>query len=110
MKNPTLLPILRQGLEDNLNRLNPWWRGQPQQPLPPIRRWAFPIAMSRLKDGLAKITVLSGPRQVGNSTLVLQMIQALLDDGVPPDHIFYIQFDELPELLKLEEPILRLAD
>ena len=38
------------------------------------------------------------------------MIEALLTEGVPPDHIFYIQFDELPELLKLEEAILRLAD
>ena len=110
MKTPTLLPVLSQGLENNLHRLNPWWRSQPQQPLPPTRRWAFPIAMSRLKDGLAKITVLSGPRQVGKSTLVLQMIQALLEEGVPSDHIFCIQFDELPELLKLEEPILRLAD
>ncbi len=56
------------------------------------------------------MTVLSGPRQVGKSTLVLQIIETLLAEGVPADHIFYIQFDELPELLRLEEGILRLSD
>jgi predicted AAA+ superfamily ATPase len=110
MKPLTLFTLLTQGLEANLYRLNPWWRGLPQAPLPPTKRWAFTVALGRLKGGLTKATVLSGPRQVGKSTLALQMIQALLDEGTPPAHIFYIQFDELPELRKVEEPILRLAD
>lgn len=97
-------------LAANLQRLNPWWQGLPQAPLPPVKRWAFRVALSRLKGGLTPATVLSGPRQVGKSTLVLQMIQTLLAEGTPPAHIFYVQFDELPELLKLAEPILRLAD
>ena len=101
MTNPSLFTSLRQPLEDNLHRLNPWWRGNPQQQLPPTKRWAFPIAMSKLKNGPAKVTVLSGPRQVGKSTLVSQIIETFLTEGVPADHIFYIQFDELPELLKL---------
>lgn len=101
---------LSAGLEANLRRLNPWWRGAPQAPLPPVNRWAFSVALGRLKNGLTKITALSGPRQVGKSTLVLQIIKTLLAEGTPSDHIFYIQFDELPELLKLQEPILRLAD
>jgi len=110
MNDLTSLPALPAGLEANLRRLNPWWRGLPTLPLPPLRRWAFPLALRRLKGGPAKITVLSGPRQVGKSTLVLQLIQTLLDEGTPPDHICYVQFDELPERLKTPEPILRLAD
>ena len=110
MKTPTLFTLLTQGLEANLYRLNPWWRGLPQAPLPPVKRWAFSVALRRLKSGLTKATVVSGPRQVGKSTLMLQMIQTLLEEGAPPTHIFYIQFDDLPELLKVEEPILRLAD
>jgi len=97
-------------LENNLYRLNPWWKGLPQAPLPPVKRWAFQVALNRLKTGLTRATVLTGPRQVGKSTLVLQIIQTLLDEGVPATHIFYIQFDDLPELRKLEESILRLAD
>jgi hypothetical protein len=110
MKTSTLFTLLSQGLEDNLYRLNPWWRGLRQAPLPPTKRWIFSVALGRLKSGLTKATVLRGPRQVGKSTLVLQIIQALLDEGIPPMHIFYIQFDELPELRQVEEPILRLAD
>ena len=110
MTTRQLFEFMTQGLEADINRLNPWWRGLPQAPLPPVKRWAFPVALRRLKQGLAKVTVLSGPRQVGKSTLVLQMIQTLLDEGVPPAHIFYVQFDELPEIRKLQEPILRLSD
>jgi hypothetical protein len=105
-----LFDLLAEGLEANLHRLNPWWRGLPQSPLPPVRRWPFRVAIERLRAGLAKATVLAGPRQVGKSTLVSQIIQTLLDEGVDPKHIFYIQFDELPELKALKEPILRLAD
>ena len=108
MKRPFI--SLTIALEADLYRLNPWWQGLPQAPLPPFKRWAFALALNRLKTGMTKVTVLRGPRQVGKSTLVLQMIQALLDEGVDPRHIFYIQFDELPKALELEEPILRLAD
>jgi hypothetical protein len=104
------LDILRSGLEANLARLNPWWQGAPQAPLPPVRRWAFDIALKNLRAGLAPITVISGPRQVGKSTLVRQMIQSLLDKSVDPAHILYVQFDELPELRGIKEPILRLSD
>ncbi|MGB3061836.1 MAG: AAA family ATPase [Anaerolineae bacterium] len=110
MPQQDVLTNLSAGLEANLRRLNPWWRGLPQAPLPPVKRWAFPIALGRLKHGPTKVTVVSGPRQVGKSTLVLQLIQALLAEGVSPDHIFYIQFDDLPELRRIQEPILRLAD
>ncbi len=110
MESPSLLTLLAEGLAANLYRLNPWWKGLPQAPLPSTKRWAFPIAWQRLQSGLTKATVLSGPRQVGKSTLVLQIIEKLLAEGNAPQRIFYIQFDELPQLLKLEEPILRLAD
>jgi predicted AAA+ superfamily ATPase len=110
MNQTSLFNLLNQGLEANLHRLNPWWRRNPQGPLPPMKRWAFQTAMSRLKEGLTKATVLSGPRQVGKSTLVLQMIDTLLNEGTSPDRIFYVQFDELPELMKINEPILRLSD
>ncbi|MCK6578228.1 MAG: AAA family ATPase [Anaerolineae bacterium] len=107
--NP-IFPSLSQELEATLRRLNPYWRGEPQIQLPPVKRWAYSVALKRLKSGLAKATVLTGPRQVGKSTLVRQIIQTLLDEGVEPRRIFYVQFDELRELLRLTEPILTLAD
>ena len=79
-------------------------------PQPGVRRWAFATAKSRLQDGLAKITVLSGPRQVGKSTLTRQIIDSLLTAGTPPERIFYVQFDDLDQLTKVQDPVLRLAD
>ncbi len=110
MKPVTPFAPLSPELEADLYRLNPWWQGRRQAPLPPMKRWAFSVVPGRLKDGLTKVTVVRGPRQVGKSTLMLQIIQSLLDEGVDPIHIFYVQFDELPEGLRLSEPILRLAD
>jgi predicted AAA+ superfamily ATPase len=37
--------------------------------------------------------MLSGPRQVGKTTLLLQCIQRLLKKGVPPQNILYVTFD-----------------
>ena len=37
--------------------------------------------------------MLSGPRQVGKTTLVLQMIETLLSQGVKPGKILYVTFD-----------------
>jgi|GEM_PF-5742927 len=102
--------LLSTTLESDLARLNPWWRGLPQPQLPPVRRWAFPVAMRRLRQGLTKVTVLRGPRQIGKSTLIRQMIDDLLGQGVPARSILMVQFDELPGLLDVQEPILRLAD
>lgn len=97
-------------LEPILRRLNPFWQGKPLMRLPEFKRWAFQAVLQRLEHGLAKATVLSGPRQVGKSTLVLQIIQHLLAEGVAPERILYVQFDELTEILRLRQPILQIVD
>lgn len=43
--------------------------------------------------------LLSGARQIGKTTLLLQAIDVLLDQGVPPTNILYATFDH--PLLKL---------
>jgi predicted AAA+ superfamily ATPase len=89
---------------------NPWWQNQPMPAQPRLRRWLFETALQRLKAGLAPITVLRGPRQVGKSTLLQQIIHHLLDqEGVDPKRIFYVQFDELPPDKSLKIPILSLC-
>lgn len=101
--------MLSQGLEATLRDNNPWWRAERIADLPPLRRWAFDPVLHSLKAGLAPVTVLRGPRQVGKTTLLNQTIQALLDEGVNPTRIFRVQFDELPRLKELAEPILELS-
>lgn len=105
----TLFALLSSGLEGNIRDGNPWWRGERLFGLPKMRRWAFRPVLEGLKSGLAPAVVLRGPRQVGKTTLLNQIIEALLDDGVEPQRIFRVQFDELPRLRELTEPILELS-
>lgn len=88
---------------------NPWWRDRPMHPLPPFRRWLFTSTLQRLKTGLAPATVLRGPRQVGKTTLQEHIIDHLLQEGVSSNRIFRVQFDEIPSLKGLSDPILSLC-
>jgi len=97
-------------LDAFLRDTNPWWSGRPGRPLPPFRRWLFPHALQRLKSGLAPVTVIRGPRQVGKTTLQEQLISCLLrEEGVEPNRVFRVQFDEIPSLRGLREPVLQLC-
>jgi hypothetical protein len=97
-------------LDDRLRAANPWWEGKPGRVLPPYRRWAFQPLLRRLDVGLAPVVVLRGARQVGKTTLLEQVIDHLIGEtGVDPRRILRVQFDELPSLRPLQEPILAIA-
>lgn len=97
-------------LEAFLWDTNPWWQDKPMRPLPPFRRWLFEPTLQRLKAGLAPVTVLRGPRQVGKTTLQEHIIDHLLhQEDVNPKRIFRVQFDEIPSLKGLRDPILSLC-
>lgn len=101
---------LNRELEDFLREANPWWSDKPMRPLPKFRRWLFAHILQRLKSGLAPVTVLRGPRQVGKTTLQEQIILYLLEEeNVSPKNIFRVQFDEIPSLKGLKDPILSLC-
>lgn len=100
-----LLRLLEDGLERTIREMNPWWRDETVPGVEPLRRWAYePVKQSLLK-GLAPATVLRGPRQIGKTTLLAQIIDALLKEGVAPRRILRLQFDELPQLKKVSAPI-----
>jgi predicted AAA+ superfamily ATPase len=97
-------------LEYFLLDTNPWWEGKPMRPLPRLRRWLFEHTLTRLKEGLAPVTVLRGPRQVGKTTLQEHIIEHLLrQEDVNPRRIFRVQFDEIPPLKDLSTPIFSLC-
>jgi predicted AAA+ superfamily ATPase len=102
----------REELVRNLDRQNPWWEGKPLPIIPAFNRWPFPKLWQRLEHPIAPIDVVRGPRQIGKTTLQLQLIQSLLRQGVAPQRILRVQFDELPTLVnaRFEEPILRIID
>lgn len=83
-----------------LRQYNPWWTGLPTPDLPPWRRAVFSELEMWLRTPPAhRAILLSGARQVGKTTLLLQAVQALVANGVPAQNILYVTFDH--PLLKL---------
>jgi hypothetical protein len=101
---------LAPGVDEYLRATNPWWEDKPGPAIPSYRRWAFRTTLKKLETGLAPAVVLRGPRQVGKTTLQLQIIEHLLrEKGVEPRRIVRVQFDELPSLSGLTDPVLAIA-
>ncbi|MBN2024825.1 MAG: ATP-binding protein [Pirellulales bacterium] len=97
-------------LDEHLRDTNPWWVGKPGRVLPSFRRWAFGSLLRKLDTGVAPAVVLRGARQVGKTTIQEQAIRHLLDErGVDPRQILRVQFDEIPSLRGLREPILTIV-
>src|SRR5213593_4862963 len=101
---------LPEELVESLWRMNPWWAGNPLPALPVTRRHLVQQIHLRLELRLAPAVVVRGPRQIGKTTAQLQVLQDLLDRGVPPQNIFRVQADDLAALADLTEPVLRLVD
>lgn len=101
---------LPSGLARDIARANPWWQGYPMQVLPNTRRHLVKMLHQRLERHLTPIVVLRGPRQVGKTTAQLHVISDLLERDVAPERVIRVQCDELPELTKQREPILRIVD
>jgi predicted AAA+ superfamily ATPase len=98
-------------LDAYVRSTNPWWEGKPGRVLPVFRRWAFASLVRRLETKLAPAIVLRGARQVGKTTLQEQIIEHLLKErGVEPRRILRVQFDEIPSLTGLKQPLLTIAD
>lgn len=77
-----------------LSQFNPWWRKEKIPDLPEWQRGAFQELMQWIKNPPAQRAVmLSGPRQVGKTTLILQAVQHLISSGANPANILYATFD-----------------
>lgn len=100
---------LPPALAMNLQRLNPHWTDKPGPQTPRYRRWAFSRLVRSLTSGLAPATVLRGPRRVGKTVLLRQMMEYLLAQGVSAERILYVPFDDIPSLRGVADPILAIA-
>lgn len=94
---------------DIVRKANPHWENKPGPITPQFRRWIFARLLRLLKSGFTPGVVLRGPRRVGKTILVRQLIEQLLSEGVAPQQILYLPFDELESLKKLKQPVLSLA-
>jgi predicted AAA+ superfamily ATPase len=93
--------VSREELVAVLAQFNPWWRGEAIADLPTWRRAAFRELHAWMTAPPApRAVMLSGARQIGKTTLMLQAADVLLRAGVPAANILYATFDH---------PILKLA-
>lgn len=90
-----------------LRELNPWWTGsgrvRPQPP--PYRRRLVVDLLRRLQRPRGLVEVVRGPRQVGKTTGVHQIVEDLLGAGTPPRDVLFVRFDL--QLLREEPAALR---
>ena len=85
---------LPEDLVNSLYNFNPWWEGDPMPPEPSTRRHLVAQIWRRLDSNVAPVAVVRGPRQIGKSTALNQLIGDLLDQGTDPRRILRIQFDD----------------
>lgn len=82
----------------NLKDQNRWWvTGSVDSELaPPFKRKEYSRVKNVFFNEIRRFPVLSGPRRVGKSTIVFQIIDELLKDGVNPQRILFYTLDEFP--------------
>ncbi len=88
------MKIPKEDLIAILSQFNPWWRKEKISDLPEWKRGAFQELMQWIENPPThRAILLSGPRQIGKTTLLLQAIQQLLQIGTSPGNILYATFD-----------------
>ncbi len=81
---------------------NPWWRAPSaiKEDAKPQKRLAYYEVLRMLKHpSIRRFIVLSGVRRVGKTTILYQMIDTLISEGINPRNILYVSFDN--PILKL---------
>lgn len=85
MNEPDILTII--------SKYNPWWTGSeiPKLQLLNYKRRFFYTLTKEFET--REITSILGPRRVGKTVLIHQLIKSLIDKGIPPVNILYISLD-----------------
>jgi predicted AAA+ superfamily ATPase len=97
-------------LQKVLMPYNPWWRDAATgfKKLPEFRRPIFDVLLEDL-DVVPQILSITGPRRIGKSTLLHQLIKELLKRGIQPEQLIYYSFDD-PALMTRTASVETLID
>lgn len=96
VSNEQVIKVLRQ--------YNPWWRMPTamQEESKPQKRQAYHEALKILNHkSIRRFVVLSGVRRVGKTTILYQIMEHMINEGIEPQNILYATFDN---------PVLKLID
>ena len=82
-------------INEVVQALNPWWIDAKKPPVPDYRREMHGVVLHQLINvSDRRAVVLRGPRQVGKTTILRQIIGDLLQEGWPPRNILYFDFSD----------------
>jgi len=96
-------------LLDILVAQNPWWSGRDFSALAGICRERYFKKIRAYHDS-GEIVVLNGVRRSGKTTLLMQMVQDMINErGVDPRSILFVNCDE-PAITQLENPLDQVLD
>lgn len=93
-----------------LLRQNPWWQNEPVGDVPGFKRRDYGIFWKKLHSEANQALVVTGVRQVGKTTLLKQLVNGLLEDGVPPESILYVDFEGAGVELLSDRPLVEALD
>ena len=79
-----------------LRQYNPWWRTPLaiKEETKPQKRMVYYDALNTIMHkSIRRLALLSGMRRVGKTTILYQIIDHLIDEGVDAKNILYVTFD-----------------
>lgn len=74
---------------------NPWWGLSPlREDVPKRKRLYFPLFHELASDrSVRRACILMGPRRVGKTVMIKQLIHKLIEDGIAPANMLYASVD-----------------
>jgi len=104
-------PIDDATLLSVLHDSNPWWRTAtvPKEMAPKFKRRDFHFIRKNLMDDRS-IIALIGPRQVGKTTLIYQLIEELIAKGIDPKRTLFMAVDNPRADIKSDEGFNRIIE
>jgi len=94
------------GLLEVLFTLNPWWTGEEYEAGIPRDDY---LAEMKRRSRTGEILAMTGVRRAGKTTLINQLIQLLLSEGVDPRSILFVNCEE-PVIAGQEDPLVNVIE
>ncbi|WP_333848404.1 ATP-binding protein [Phaeobacter italicus] len=91
-----MLEIAKSDILKSLRRDNPWWDAaykMAQSPTEKTRAYFSPFSTLALDWSVRRSTILMGPRRVGKTVMLRQLIEKAIDEGFSGQNILFVSID-----------------
>jgi predicted AAA+ superfamily ATPase len=91
-----MLPIAQADIQRRIERDNLWWK-EAGNAIPeanhPRRVYFVPFKALALNFDVRRATILLGPRRVGKTFMIKQLVKEAIDSGVDAKYVLYVSID-----------------